>query len=255
MKNIVLLILFTAILSSCSSFKMNLALKHLGVYDDQVQISAYENKQSKILLIPMHHVGTQKFYDDVKNKIDSLNKIDYSFYYEGIKIDSINRDSINIDKDIRKLRKITGVIPSAENYLNKFKVLAEQMNYTFKKELVGQPSNKKLGLVSSDINSKNVDINLSELIESYEEKNGEVKLEECDLNTGLKKEYKCQDIEVNIEALKDVFISRRNKLIINQLKRNKSKNIVIVYGKKHFQEIIEFLSDEEYQKIKPDAES
>ena len=114
MKKIILLILFTIILSSCSSFTMNYALNKLGIYDDQVKISAYENKQSKVLLIPMHHVGTQKFYDDVKNKIDSLNKIDYSFYYEGIKIDSTNRDSINIDKDIRKLRKITGVIPSAK---------------------------------------------------------------------------------------------------------------------------------------------
>ena len=139
--------------------------------------------------------------------------------------------------------------------MNKLNLIAEKKNYTFKKELIGQPSNKKLGLVSTDINSNNVDIKLSELIRSYEEKNGEIKLEECDFNTGLKKEYKCEAIELDSESLEDVFISKRNKLIINQLEQDTSHKIAIIYGKKHFDEIIKFLTDEKYQKIKPDAES
>ena len=255
MKKIVLVILSSVILSSCFSTLMTQALTKLGVYDDHVQISAYEFEDRKILLIPMHHVGTKKFYDDVKFKIDSLSKIDYSFYYEGIKIDRTTRDSTKIDTDLRKLRKLIGVVPSAESYLNKIKVLAEKKNYTFKKELKGQPSNKKLGLLSAGIDSENVDMKLSELIDNYEENNKEIKLKECDRTTGLKEEYKCQDVKFDNEAFEDVFISMRNKLIINKLKKNEVQNLAIVYGKKHFQEIIEFLNETNYQKITAASEN
>ena len=73
MKILIYLTLFS--LLSCTSFKVNLAFKLMGVYDDNIQLSKVTNEEKEVIFFPMHHLGTAPFYNDVKTKIDSLKKI------------------------------------------------------------------------------------------------------------------------------------------------------------------------------------
>ena len=75
------LILFTLfILTSCGQFMTNRALKKSGVFDTKSGLKVIENNQKKIIFIPMHHIGKKEFYDDVANKVDSLQNLNFSVF-------------------------------------------------------------------------------------------------------------------------------------------------------------------------------
>ncbi|MEG1592522.1 hypothetical protein [Chryseobacterium sp.] len=59
-------------------------------------------KEKEIIFLPMHHAGTEKFYTNVENKIDSLNKLNYFFFTE--KVSMNNSDKL----ELMKFRKIVG---------------------------------------------------------------------------------------------------------------------------------------------------
>ena len=149
MKKVFVLIPISILFVGCLNFKVNLAFKYIGVYDDSVKLSRISNNEKEVVFIPMHHLGTALFYDDVKNKIDSLKKNGYFFYTELIKGDK--KDTMTI----RKMIKLTG-LPYPKDKSPGYKHFFDSIykgRVKLKKELMDQPSSSKFGLDS--LNSKN----------------------------------------------------------------------------------------------------
>ena len=72
MKKFKILIYLTVfILFGCTTFKVNLAFKLLGLYDDNIKLSKVTNDEKEVIFFPMHHLGTKLFYDDVNSGIIS----------------------------------------------------------------------------------------------------------------------------------------------------------------------------------------
>jgi hypothetical protein len=221
-------------LSSCTSFKVNLAFKLLGVYDENVKLSKVTNEEKEVIFIPMHHIGTALFYDDVKLKIDSLKKIGYFFYTEEVK--GSKKDSITVRKSI----KLTGIPFSRNNagYKHFFDSIYNG-KVKFKKKIFDQPSPAKFGLDESS--SKTVDVTLKEMIAYYESKYGEIKLEPCDFEKSYYEKSNCKYKPVGKKVKDDVYLNFRNKNIIKTLLNDNHKKVAIIYGAEHFKGIREEL--------------
>ncbi|HNP32652.1 MAG TPA: hypothetical protein PKN96_05120 [Flavobacterium sp.] len=215
------------VLISCTSFKVNLAFKLLGIYDDKVIITKITKEEREVVFIPMHHLGTASFYDDVKNKIDSLKKTGYYFYTEEVK--GNKKDSITIRKSI----KLTG-IPFSKTYVG-YKHFFDSIyngKVKFKKEIFDQPSPTDFGLDASD--SKTVDVTLKEMIDYYESKYGEIKLEPCDFEKSIYEKPNCTSKPVTKNVKQEVYLDFRNRYIIKTLLNDSHKKVAIIYGSEHF---------------------
>ena len=51
-------------------------LKNAGIFDNRISVRKLSNDKKDLVFMPMHHIGKQAFYDDVKSQIDSLHKTD-----------------------------------------------------------------------------------------------------------------------------------------------------------------------------------
>ena len=226
--------LIIALFSCCTSFKVNLAFKILGIYDDSVKITKLTSNEKEVIFIPMHHLGTAAFYNDVKNKIDSLKKEGYFFYTEEVK--GSRKDSITIRKSI----KLTGV-PFSRNNIG-YKAYFDSIykgKVKFKKEITNQPSSVGFGL--DEKNSKTVDVSLKEMIDYYESKYGEIKLEPCDFEKSIYEKPSCTSKRINKDVEEDVYVDFRNKNIIKTYLNDDHEKTAIIYGKGHFKGIKEEL--------------
>lgn len=227
MRKAVTLVLLLILTINCTSYKVNLAFKLLGIYDDHVKVSMLKNDSKEILFIPMHHIGTKLFYSDVNKKVDSLEKLGFYFYTEQIK--EFTRDTIAI----LKLRKLTGVPFSKKHmgYMSLFESLYDG-RIKYKKELVDQPSYQMMGVDS--LKSRNVDVSLSEMIQYYETKYGELKLEKCDYETAIYKKSTCKGKSIKVENRNDAILNFRNNHVIEELQKDSHQKIAIIYGGRHF---------------------
>ncbi len=76
---------------------------------------SYENKNRDITFIGTHHLGKEKYYNELKREIIDYKSQGYVVYYEILKtptgLDSLTLDSVN-----RKLRRIVGFMPSVDFY-------------------------------------------------------------------------------------------------------------------------------------------
>lgn len=232
MKILLYLTLFS--LLSCTSFKVNLAFKLVGVYDDNIKLSKVANEEKEVIFFPMHHLGTAPFYKDVQTKIDSLKKIGYFFYTEEVK--GNKKDSITVRKSI----KISGIPFSRDNagYKHFFDSIYKG-KVKFKKEILDQPSPSKFGLDES--NSKKVDVTLKEMIDYYESKYGEIKLEPCDFEKSFYEKPDCKNKPVGKKITDDVYINFRNMNVIKTLLNDNHQKVAIIYGADHFRGIREEL--------------
>jgi hypothetical protein len=236
----ILFLLFLFSLLSCTSFKVNLAFKLIGLYDDNIKLSKVTNEEREVVFIPMHHIGTKLFYDDVKTKIDSLKKIGYFFYTEEVK--GNKKDSITVRKSI----KISGIPFNSNNsgYKHFFDSIYKG-KVKFKKEILDQPSSIKFGLDES--NSKTVDVTLKEMIDYYESKYGEIKLEPCDFEKSFYEKPNCKYKPMGKNVREDVYIGFRNRNILKTFFDDNHKKIAIIYGAEHFKEIREELLKHGYK--------
>ena len=233
-KNRYLIYLTLFSLLSCTTFKVNLAFKMLGVYDDNVKLSKITNENKEVIFFPMHHLGTTLFYNDVKSKIDSLKKLGYYFYTEEVK--GSKKDSITVRKSI----KLTGIPFSRNNigYMHFFDSIYKG-KVKFKKEIFDQPSSTKFGLDNS--NSKTVDVTLKEMIDYYEKKYGEIKLEPCDFEKSFYEKPNCKNKLVGKKITDDVYLNFRNKNIIKTFLNDEHQKIAMIYGSDHIRGIQEEL--------------
>ena len=232
MKNTLVLLMFL-LLTSCTLIFPKVALKRAGIFDTKSELMIIESKNQRIIFIGMHHFGKKEFYDDVANKIDSLQKLNYTIFYENVGKRK-ETDSLTAIKNFKKLRKLMGFFPIQyiDTTTNK---IENKINYKGKHKLINQPRYPKLGVDS--ITAVKADIDITELILEFEKKNGDIKLDSCDLKTKLtEKDYKCKKVN------KDVFREFKNKYlgnfreahlaeVINKSNKNK---VLVIYGDAHF---------------------
>jgi uncharacterized protein YcfL len=234
MKKIFLLPLF--LLIGCKSYLINTALERVGVYEENVKIKIISNNEKKIVFVPMKHIATELFYDNVRTKIDSLEKNDYCFYYElvnGIKDDSIT---------LKKFRKISGLPENKKGYLETLDSVLKGVKY--KKKLVDQPKDQmELGFKSNK--SKNVDVTIQEIIKHYESLNGEIILEKCDFDAPIYNVTKCKNKNIDKKKLEKSILDFRNEHIVKEINSDSRKNIAIVYGAAHFDGVLKLLQEKD----------
>ena len=237
MKNITLSFLLLILFVSCKATLFNLALEKTGVYDDSISLSKMSNDEREIIFFPIHHIGTELFYVDVKNKVDSLENIGYYFYLEKVGADK-KRDTI-----LRKFKKINGLAFNQNGYTDNIDSLFKS-KFKAKKDITNQPTYKKLGVDS--ISSKVVDVTIGNIITYYENKYHKILLEPCDFETTLFEESTCEDKKMNKEIRQDVIVNYRNQVVIKEIISDPKKKIAIIYGKDHYEGIKEGLIKEGY---------
>lgn len=218
-------ILFT--LQSCT----NLALKAIGVTETDSEYYMMSNGNKTFAYIPMHHIGTESFYNSVAHDVDSFQKLGYKVYYEGVgKADLDSTETIIYKK---KLRKLIGL--NIEQYYDTTtKMIGGMIKYKGKLKLMNQPSYPQLK-VNMD-NAENIDVPVHKLIQAYEDAHGEIILDECDLNTELNTTYSCsgQKMSSSRKFLNQFVIEMRDQNLFNAIIEEQHDKILIIYGKKHF---------------------
>lgn len=237
MKKVELILLFF-ITYSCVS--INDVLEKYGVFSENAVIKDISNKHKKIVFIEMHHLGRPEFYSDVAHKTDSLQKDGYMVFYESVTVDS-STDSLTIETYKKKFRKISG-INSVEYYDTITNKIAGKYQYKGKYKLINQPNYSDLNL--NNEKALNVDVTLNTLIDKFEEKYGEIKLNECDKNTAFDAEkYKCKPMDRGLRYVfhLEFIIDYRNEALAKKIINYERQKILVIYGKAHFDGLLKNL--------------
>ena len=219
-------------LTSCKSYLFNRKIEKFGAFNTSIQLTKLESNSKEVVFFPMSHIATEEFYNDTKNKIDSLKKLDYFFFYETL---NVSRDDTTT---LRKYRKING-FPIPKPGLRYMYLIDSIYKYKPKKKIIDQPSYAKLGV--DTLSGKRVDFDLKDIIEAYESNYGVIKLEFCDYKTPYYEKSTCYDKKIDKKILKTFILSLRNQKIISEVSLFKRKKIAIIYGAEHFVEIKETL--------------
>jgi hypothetical protein len=234
-----------------SSCLQKIVLNSLGALDDSVSLKYISNGKKQIAFVPMHHIGKKEFYDDAKNKIDSLMSKGYQVYFENVSM-RVVQDSLQKDTLYRKARKITGV-DFATAFANKGYIdtinntlLGKKTSLIKEYHLVNQP--KKLFPINDTVRVKNVDANFVQLIAACENKYGPIILDKYDYETKFGEKYK---IKRNKELFEYFAFRFRNTVISNSILHDSNDKIILVYGSKHFEGILEELAaaDKNYKQV------
>ncbi|MEO6490815.1 MAG: hypothetical protein ABIO04_12805 [Ferruginibacter sp.] len=201
--------------------------------------------------MPMHHIGEKEFYEDAKATTDSFLKKNYMVFFEAVRRNGIT-DSIQKDTIYRKVRKITGVdfytILSNGGYLDTTTntIMGLKLRYISKHKLVNQSKQLLSSFDSSHV--KNIDADILELMNATEKKFGKIILEPYDLKTPFREKYKHK----KNKKISDFFVSEyRNNLLTDSILKSPYDKIMIVYGAKHFDGILENLKlvDKNYKEV------
>lgn len=183
----------------------------------------------------MIHVGKKEYFESAKPIIDSLRALNYKIYYESIVItDSITKEETILYE--KKVRKIMGF--SFDNEED------TERSYGKPKKYITQDYN----MMGLNRNDKILDLGMNGIIDSIEKNNGVIKLSDCDINTPLKAEYKCED---TLGSLSYAFTNTyRNSYIIDQVLKDENEKIVLIYGKSHWYYIYPNLIKNDFKLIK-----
>lgn len=234
----VIYILVFFMLTSCKSYWANKYFDKIGVYDDKIEIEKVTKYEKEVVFIPIRHIGTQIFYENVKEKVDSLIQQNYHIYYETIVSNTIknnvlsSKNLIMIDTLLAyKLRKISNANLISKDLKTDYIELLKVNGIKLKKDLIMQPAIKELHL--SHPTCKNVDVTFENLIFAYEQKYGKITLEPCDYKTLFYEKSIC-----NKNKFKNLFatfqLDLRNLIVVKELINNSHNKIAIVYGADHF---------------------
>lgn len=208
-------------------------LEKSGFYSSEIEIIETKTVGKTLVFFPMKHVGTEKFYKDIKNKIDSLKKDGYYFLYEKVTVDA--KDEITR----RKLKKIAGniTLPGEKGYVQILKDYGIKM----KEELFDQPSYSDFGL--DDSNSKNLDVKGLEVINYYEKKYGEIKLNKCEMETPINAKDDCKGKILKKKYRNDAIVTFRDQIIAEGVLQEKHDKIALIYGKGHLEGVLKHLNE------------
>lgn len=198
-------------------------LEQAGFYDSEIKTIVTKRGGKSLVFFPMKHAGTREFYNSIQSKIDSLKKEGYYFLYEKVKVDA------NDENMRRKLKKITWNIPISleKGYVQ----LLKDYGIYMREELFDQPSYNDFGL--DETNSKNLDATARNLVDYFEKKYGEIKLNKCELETPITAKDDCKGRILKKKHTKDVILNFRNKIIASGVMSESHAKIALIYGAGH----------------------
>ncbi len=195
---------------SCKSYKV-LSL----MYSKEATFDDFSNGEKDIRFVNMVHLSTPDFYADVIEKVKFAKQNDYVLFYEYIDFD------IATDLEKRKIRKMTGFIPSPAGYQ---KLLESSKT----DDLVIQDNNEFLNLLNQK--DYRVDITPSEIIEKYETKFGKIILTEEDKNTPIEETMK---VSLSEKQVHSIILDYRNEYLAEKVEASDFSKILILYGAAH----------------------
>ena len=214
MKNGLFVITCLILLSSC---KIIGTLKEMK--KGNADIYSYNNNNQDVKFLPMHHLGKQNFYNDVKTKVIEYKKLGYKVYYERViadpKLDSLQNDTL-----LRKFRKITGINDS-------YKARADSAGL-FKK-YIAQPKYEDMGCDSNDVWA---DITSLQFINEFEKQNGIVVLDSLDFAIKFRTMYNRKKVYTKKQIF-NIVTDFRNAYLLKKVKEKAEPKILILYGAAH----------------------
>lgn len=213
MKKVLSIAVLISTLSSCkiAHSLIEINKKHAKVY-------SYKLNDKEIKFIPMHHLGKQSFYNDIKNTVTAYKSKGYRVYYELISTD-FTSDSLLKDTIRRKVRKLKG-------FSGTYKDNAQG---SLLKKYVQQPAYKVIGTTDDDIRA---DVDYLQLINQWEKINGTIVLDSADLNTSFTEKFS-KGLFYTKKQYNAIFIQYRNENLIKLLKSSNDNKILILYGAGH----------------------
>jgi hypothetical protein len=192
----------------------------------EVETFQYNIKNKDIVFIPIAHISQKEFYEDLKNKVAKYKKEGYVVYYEQIIKDTTLTVAQQKIQEIKLKKAMGGILPSRNTYGIVSKLF---------KNSIPQPQYNELGITSTDINA---DIKLDDLLNAIEKDNGEITVFECDYDEIPSPNCPKYDLEDKFKYILDF----RNEHVVKTIKNSKDKKIVIIYGAKHKDGIINLLN-------------
>lgn len=229
-------------ITSCTA----LWLKFSGVYNEKPKLKSISNGQKNVVYIPLQHIGRIEYYKDMSKKIDSLTEIGYVVFYESITTDlEVTTDSVDRSEYIRlakKFRKIQGSFQAGNGYLDTINnKIYGTISYNEKYDLINQPNYFDMGVDS--LTSVNADVTLEDLLGAFEEKNGTIVLNDCDINTDLDSNYICEPLSNKLrrDFKKNFALGMRNTNLAKLIDEHNSDKILVIYGVLHFKGLLKEL--------------
>jgi hypothetical protein len=220
-KTLVILFVSAFLLYSCDKILMS------AFYTTKVSVTDYSNGDKQMRFIGMHHIGKPEYYENVKKTIIAAKNEGYVLFYEWIDFD------LATDPEKRKSRKLIGMLPSPEGFE---KMLGEFGDTT----LIVQPQTLFLNLVNNK--DFNIDLTPQEILSTYEDKYGELQLNELDMNTPLTESFETGEPEDQVEY---VMMDKRNEHLANKIIASKYSKIIVMYGGLHKKGLIELLKKDD----------
>lgn len=217
MKKIILLFFaFTLTSCACTMFR---------VFNYQKSISKYKKVLVKdnreIIYLANAHLGSEKYFEEIKDFINQKRKEGYIIYYEGLTREDIEnqplQDTLNM-----KFRKLLGY--------NLKGGYADEENKSLPKCFKKYVGQTKTNTGINEVTDINVDLSLNRLLDLYEAKYGKIKLDEYDFSTPLNETYKCDHL--NAEYV--ISHEFRDEYLTDKLLNSKDEKIVLLYGKAHW---------------------
>ena len=242
-------VLFTLV--NCDT---SLMVQGTGVLRDAARKFELRNGNRTVIYIPMRHLGTRVYYDQIQNTVDSLQKSGYVVFYESIayQVDSAaQRDLYD-----RKFRKLTGnrlaLQQCVETPGDTSRVLRAPMYRKLGQRIISQPD--YLFFRVDYETAVNADIPKNKLLDEFEYLYGTINLDACDFKTPLNEPYSCKPMKTALKNKfdKEFIMKKREENLASLVADAPQQKILILFGTSHFKGFLRNLQarDPKWVKIK-----
>ena len=211
-----------------SSCKLTHTLEQIQRTD--AQLVELKSQTKTVEFIPMHHVGTQEFYEHVAQIVKFFKAAGYRVYFEGVELES-EMDSAKADLYDRKFRKMIGVSLDTLGYAHYFH------EHGLFRNLVDQPHYIQFGVDSTDVN---VDVEKYQLVDAYERKYGEIELTSLDKKLSLEDDYPSKQ-RLPMKKVRYAIVDFRNQHLANYIQNSADNKIIVIYGEEHLEGTFQIL--------------
>jgi hypothetical protein len=215
----------------------------------------WKNGSNKtVVFLSMAHIGKPEFYKNVEQTIFNFKNDGYVVFYEGVKpgsisdsaldtstikkyqkypeVKALHPDSLKMLIYVIKLKRMVGIYPDSTTFSNMIKSLP------IMKKSVVQPSASHLGISDNDFN---IDVTKTELVDLYEQANGEIILEQIDFAVPLNEPLP-RFRKLKRKKVVPILINYRNEHLANAIQNSIYDKILIIYGLAHQKGTFEVLN-------------
>lgn len=183
-----------------------------------------DSTKREVVIIPMMHTGSPKYYNRVKKIVDSLRSDGFVFFYESVQYCNDTLSAETRDTLDRKLRKVVGFHLTAYNDKEN-----ESLPFTTHMGQVEQTW-ERTGLMHGDIHA---DLCIEELVRRYEAAKGEIVLTDYDLRTGLTEKYYISREEQEHYNSFYIIHKLREDYLLSLFDSSSYPKVAVLYGAGH----------------------